>query len=390
MPFKPRVIILLSLIYFFSPPLILISSSYVSLVPLTGPSGILDRLTPGDVSILISYYFLSLCLFSVRNWGWWGFIAGSIYLISYNVYGYIRNPFYTPLVLVLYTALLSSAAALLFRKELIAPYFNPRLRWWETEKRYELSFDCRINTGAESLTVPIVDISKGGCFLAIDRPAPRSSAFNLDIRINGLYVTLKGEVVRSSDHPVRGWGIHFKDLSLIENRGLKELMNLLKAYNSQGRPEEKRKHNRYINPYCVFLGGPAVTDGKQINCTIENISRSGFCLILDDDQWLTGEKDLFLSLTAPQFREGEFHFGKPLAGKIIWTKCYDGIYTLGAEFTDLNRKDNTEIGKLIRDFKRMGGKERRQDRERDRKLIEESLLLSPRGKIKSFLSAGKS
>lgn len=228
MPYKPWTIILVSLIYFLSPPLILLSSAYISMIPLVGSSGILLRLTPGDISILITYYLISLSIFSVRKWGWWCFIILSLYLIGYNVVGYVMNPFYNPLSLVLYSLALTLAAALFFRKEYIAPYFNPKLRWWEAEKRYTMKFECKLSVDGEESYVPVVDISRGGCFIATKNSLDMNQKIPMEISFNGLYLSIKGKPVRQANQPVEGWGILFKDISLIEARGLKELMGRLK------------------------------------------------------------------------------------------------------------------------------------------------------------------
>ena len=386
MPYKPWIIIFLSIVYFISPPVILISSSYVSLVPLTGPYGVLSRLTPSDISILATYILIGICLLSMRKWGWWGFIGFSLYLISYNLIAFLRNPFYSPLSLIVFTVLLTTAAGLLFRKELIAPYFNPKLRWWESEKRYDLSFRCRMHFGEESMSVPVYDISRGGCFLAVDRPAPLSRILTLEITINRLYLTLKGEVVRSSDTPVKGWGILFKDMSMMETRGMKELIHLLKFYHGEVHDERgKRKHRRYANPFVVYLGGEGIEGTQSLRGMLENISRTGFCLALEEGERLTGNSGI--NLDFPGNTEGPVESLIALPAEIVWKKEEEEILILGAEFIKNDRNINKRINRMIRHYRKLGGSDRRSKGVRDNRLIEESLALTPRGRLRSFLKA---
>ncbi len=386
MPYKPWIIVFLSVVYFISPPIIIITTSYVSLVPLTGQDGIFSRLSLSDISILITYLAIGLCLLSMRKWGWWGFILLSLYLIGYNLLAYLKNPFYSPLSLIIFTILLTTAAGLLFRKELIAPYFNPRLRWWETDRRYDLSFRCRINFGRDSLSVPVFDISRGGCFLAVDKPAPLSRILTLDISINRLFLSLKGEVVRGATEPVKGWGIVFKDLSVMESRGIKELINLLKIYHGEIHDNlGDRRHRRYANPFYVYLGGEGVTGERRIHSVLENISRSGFCLTLEDDQWLSGEKKITLELPPAARFTGREGVVRPLPGEIVWSRKNEHSLLLGAEFSERSAYTRKIAGELIRNFKKMGGRERGKSRPWDRKLIDESFLLTPRGKLRALL-----
>jgi hypothetical protein len=387
MPYKPWIIICLSLIYFLSPPVILISASYISLIPLTGPSGILTRLTPGDISALLTYYLITICLLSIRNWGWWIFILSSLYLIAYNVRGYLLNPFYTPLSLLIYTLVLTTAASLLFRKELIAPYFNPRLRWWETDKRFELSFQCRLKWGEETITIPVTDISRGGCFLATGRSVPLGKTLTLEISINRLYLSLKGEVVRNSETPVKGWGILFKDISMIESRGLKELIHLLKFYHGDKKEEEKqRKNRRYTNPYYVYLDGPAIKGEGRIHGIMENFSRSGICLVIDNGTTLTENRNMTLELPRSFHTKEGRGIDEPIPSRIIWTKDLKENCLMGAEFVVHNRKIKKRIDKIVKNFKKMGGEERSFQKSKNRKMIEETLIMTPRGKIGALIS----
>jgi len=111
----------------------------------TGPSNTLDQfrdieewLVSGETGGGLVYPLGALAVFSVKRWGWYLFLGCSAILIGYNLFVFILSPRYNILLLVLFNLALSVVAGVLFRKHVIAPYFNPRLRWWATEPRYKI------------------------------------------------------------------------------------------------------------------------------------------------------------------------------------------------------------------------------------------------------------
>ncbi|MDC7221387.1 MAG: PilZ domain-containing protein [Spirochaetales bacterium] len=389
MPYKPRIIILLCLIYLLSPPALLLFSAYNGQGPLTSPGLILESLSLTNLVTLGLCAFISLCLFSVRKWGWWGFLFSSVYLIASHIKGYLSDSSHTPITLLLYILFMSGAAALLFRKELIAPYFNPRLRWWEAEKRYELNFQCQIKDDDNSFILPISDISRGGCFLATKREVPLGKIYTLEISINNLYLTLKGEVVRGSHSPVQGWGILFREVSLIEGRGLKELIELLKYYHGDiNASQNKRKHKRYTNPFYIYIDGPAVKGEGRIHGHLENISKTGFCVVLEDGERLTKKRELTLELPHILSLQKNSGIERPLPAQIVWSRLGKPSCSLGAEFTPIPKEDRRRIDRIVHDFKKMGGNDRSRSLPNggDSKLIDASIPLTPLGKVQSLFS----
>ena len=94
---------------------------------------------------------------------------------------YILNPRYNLFILILFNVILAIVAGIFFRKHIIAPYFNPRLRWWEAEPRYKIDIHAEIITGNAGLTGEILDISQSGFFMSLaqDITIGKTYTFNL-------------------------------------------------------------------------------------------------------------------------------------------------------------------------------------------------------------------
>jgi Tfp pilus assembly protein PilZ len=107
------------------------------------------------------------------------------------------------------------------RKEFYAPYFNPRLRWWENAHRYVtdririLVKDC--DSGEVVYEAKSFDISETGIFVATEHEARIGTCFSMDILFpNGATAQASGEIVwihGGSDQNPPGFGCRFASTS---------------------------------------------------------------------------------------------------------------------------------------------------------------------------------
>jgi hypothetical protein len=170
---KPLIIIVLSIIYLLSPLFIIFQSSIIHNLPIIGYNSIFYFVLITDLLVLIIYPVCAVSIFLVKKWGWFTFIFSSLYLIIYNIIVYSLNPRYNIFIILFYNIILTVAAFIFFRKNVIAPYFNPRLRWWETDTRYRIDLSCGIlidkiiekKFDKKSVHADILDISKTGSFI---------------------------------------------------------------------------------------------------------------------------------------------------------------------------------------------------------------------------------
>jgi hypothetical protein len=116
---------------------------------------------PAVISTLLC--LAGLAILFVRRWAWWlGMIALSslcIYNIALISYSFADDPV-TRLLATIGSFLL---LILLFYSDFKKPFFNQRMRWWETDPRFKVSIPVKIQgLPAQAL---LVDISKSGLHL---------------------------------------------------------------------------------------------------------------------------------------------------------------------------------------------------------------------------------
>ena len=135
---RPKSIMFFSILLLLSPALTVAANAYINMVPLWGAGNIFSRLLPTDLIILFIYPVAAFSVFSVRRTGWWIFIVSALLIMAYNIAAYVRNPMISLFGMILFNLAILAVAGFFFRKHIIAPYFNPRLRWWEQASRYDI------------------------------------------------------------------------------------------------------------------------------------------------------------------------------------------------------------------------------------------------------------
>jgi hypothetical protein len=117
-----------------------------------------------------------------------------------------------------------------------APFFDSRLRWWETDKRYCVTLNARVEHDSknviESIPCQIRDISLGGAFVSMPTGTQIAQEKMIRIRFspnNRHILSVRSKIVfhRSLDGESEGYGLQFIEttaatLSMIETviRGL--------------------------------------------------------------------------------------------------------------------------------------------------------------------------
>ena len=380
MPRKPWTIILLFCIYLLSPFVIVFFNAWLNMIPLVGPGGILRRLQAADWLILSLYFVNAAAVFTVRKTGWWVFIGSSAVLIGYNLYGYLQNPMQPFPALLLYNALLFGGAAILFRREIIAPYFNPRLRWWESEPRYQLDFfgilylPGSTEAGSSGRTVPVRaavrDISLNGCFLSTTIDLPFGVDLPLEIRLRNLILHMKARAVRRADTPFPGWGMKFSELSESELHGLKTVLSSLRELSGVHEvPDERRTSPRLTLAHWVYWDEASGRKSGRIS----NISRSGCCL--------EHEVDCLAGTDAYVFQFSDFDEQLLVPASKVWQRM-DGISThTGVHFYIESGEMKKRLKRFVAYCKRAGSRERNKDKTVDKNLVRVSLAMTPFAKL---------
>jgi hypothetical protein len=355
MPRRPIAIVLVFIGYLLSPVLILLQGAAAHHLPVFGQGSILTRLYFTDIIILFVYPLGALAVFSVRRWGWYLFLSCSALLIGYNLFVYSLSPRYNLLVLIIYNLALAVVAGIFFRKHVIAPYFNPRLRWWETETRYRIDISLEVLLEDGRHTGDLLDISESGCYLATETPLISGETYTLHIRCMDREAAVRGRVMRSSTitETVRGFGIMFVGLQEEEKAKIGAVLAVLQRGRLQNMPrgpaERERQRvaraPRYITVHSAELHGEV----GDHHCSLLDLSRHG-CLIATTANLETDRRyRMSVRCLTHEVR---------VNASIMRASSKDGVWRYGVSFTDLSKSERGELKKILHLLRSIGAQNR--------------------------------
>jgi hypothetical protein len=362
MPRRPVIIVLITIGYVASPIFILLQGSLVHGIPLFGPGSITARLFFTDIIILFIYPVVAVAVFSVRKWGWYLFIAGVMILIGYNVFVSILSPLYNYLLLILYNLALAVVAGLLFRKHVIAPYFNPRLRWWESEPRYRINISINIQIENENMEGDILDISSGGCYMELDCPCRLGKVYDLVIHCIGRRAYLKGKVMRVDSAPFdkHRYGLMFIKTTSGQKEQIDSIIVLLKKSGLRNADRDGRVSGvkdapdttsraitkpRYITKHTAILEGQR----DEHPCRILDISMHGCRL----HTMVDCSTDEIYSL-----RINCMKYETVLEVKLNWKTMRQDSVEYGVSFMKHTDSSRQSLKKTLRSLKKIGARNR--------------------------------
>lgn len=211
---RPLSIVLIAIFYFIEPIGNLVQAAFINNIPLLGSNSILSHLLWSDWIILALFPVVGVGVYMVKKWGWYLFLGFSILLIFYNVFVYkFLNPNYSLETVVFFIIIITVISAFFLRKNVYAPYFNPRLRWWEIATRYRVPLNTVLFTKNGVVPCETIDISEMGCFVDYQEDIPIGSKLMIEFQCAGIEISCMGEIVHKksgANERYRGYGIKFE------------------------------------------------------------------------------------------------------------------------------------------------------------------------------------
>lgn len=372
---KPISILLLSILFIISPFVILVLNAAINMVPIYGYGSILFRLRSFDIVILCLYLITGVSIFFVKKWGWWVIVISALIMILYNLITLFLNPFASLFVILLMNLVIFSVTLFFFRKHMIAPYFNRKLRWWEQDQRYKI--DIYLKFLGIDKNVIISDISEGGCYIFVDFLIEKGSRLPLLIVCGSFCITINAKVMRIARESERyyGYGLMFLKIESVEKEGLKKLLKKLNTYSTSEsdivNSIEMRTSTRF------FIANDLSISSEEESCpaNLSDISRSG-CSVYSSIEINTGRKCLF------HFRIGQdFH---SIPAKVVWKKKEPDSKQYGLKFIDLNRSSKSSLSKLMALITKLGAEKRGFDKDDYNKRCNDELERTPYIMVESF------
>lgn len=190
---------------------------------------------PAWAVVTLVAWFVAFGIWRMRLWGYWLYLGWLVGLVAYNTAVFVtEGPTRVPRTHVsMYlglTALALVATAVFLRREIRAPYANPRLRWWESPPRYRTELVCEQGR--------ILDISLGGVYVESAAEVPIGAQLALRFEAFGRPVEARGTIVwtwpGSPDRP-RGFGLKFTALGATDRAALKQVLTQLRRLGRKDR-----------------------------------------------------------------------------------------------------------------------------------------------------------
>ncbi len=162
-----------------------------------------------NLAVTALAWFAAYAVYHTKAWSWWLALAATLGMVAFSVGVSLFRAqdvsdawLWTSVVII---AVPMVVAALLLQREIRTPYFNPRVRWWESEPRYAI--DAPVRGGGRAL-----DISRHGMFIQHDNPPEVGKEGKWLFEIDGHEVRVAGAVSWLSpgeaEHPA-GFGVRF-------------------------------------------------------------------------------------------------------------------------------------------------------------------------------------
>ncbi len=373
---RPASILFFTIIMLIAPILTVLANAFINILPLWGAGNLFARMTVSDIIILLIYPLAAVSIYTVTKAGWWIFIASAISIFVYNIAAYINNPMISLIGVFLFNLLLFVAAGFFFRKHIIAPYFNPRLRWWEQASRYDINLGVSLEYSDSYELGYLEDVSLGGCFIRISENIKIGHVYQLRLSLgNEMSISVKGRIMRSvfDDCSLPGYGVMFSNLTETEKDGL---LNMISGLNKigigengvSGEGKTESINQRAYDRYTVNISISFRYKGEILPAKLINLSSTGACL------------ETMLDMEMGEFCGFYCTLGYNSAdvdGVIKWKRKLEHHRHYGIAFINESKRQKADISQILGTIKALGGKIRPRDRKEYDKLVEKTLPGTP-------------
>ena len=187
----------------------------------------IDQLGLAKGGLILGTFAVSAGIWRVRPWGYFLFLIFSSLLVGLFVYRYAIAPIDTHYYLLVGAVISVGCTAMLLKRHVMAPYFNPKVRWWETSERVRGSLRTEVACSAGTFEAEILDLSVSGCFALSNAGLKVGDILFVKFDHFNIRIFVMTKVVRRVDNGGVGYGLMFLDLSREEKRLVSRLMSFM-------------------------------------------------------------------------------------------------------------------------------------------------------------------
>lgn len=147
-------------------------------------------------------------IYAVRWWSYPVVLIATFWITTSNVFTWQDQPQTIPFwVLGVMFALDLALIFYLLIPQVRLTYFNPRVRWWETQPRYAIGSTATVKRASQQLSCKLANLSVGGCYIDMTEAKLKTNeTVGLIFPLYSAEFSLAAEVVRESK---TGYGLRF-------------------------------------------------------------------------------------------------------------------------------------------------------------------------------------
>ncbi len=184
----------------------------------------------------VPFPLAGLAILAMKSWSYPVFLAVLLWSMGSNFWLWWRGEALTNSIFVL---LFITLVNLIFVTYYLLPavrrvYFDRRIRWWENQPRFSVSFPGQVETAKYSLPCKIRDLSEGGVFFESTADLRQGESLTLTFDIAGQKFSFPGQILhcRTSADETKGFGVKL-NLSREERHQIRDLIFALRLLGFQ-------------------------------------------------------------------------------------------------------------------------------------------------------------
>lgn len=233
---RPLLFIIIGVLHLIEP---LIKILYFKFTTPFGLATILSNISSiDDPRAFFEFWLLfpigGIALLGVKRWSYPIFVGVQFYNIWSHLnyqsftWPYVSEvPFFSSLVLLVINIMIIIYFAL---PDVRRPFFDRRMRWWETSTRYQLRIPITAILGnGHEYRCEIINISRTGAFINLDHPLEIHQMISLKISYQDIDLKLQSK--NMSNHQVggeNGHGVQFEFDNIWQNMEMRKMVSAIK------------------------------------------------------------------------------------------------------------------------------------------------------------------
>jgi hypothetical protein len=243
---KPLAIVVLAALYFLAPLVNIWFSSYLEHL------SVLEYLREawarheylGLLFLFGLWPLAGLAIYAVKGWSYPVYLVIAGITVYSNTVTWLQFPGQFSLTLMLCAHAVNIGIVGYFLLPAVrAPYFDPRLRWWEQKPRYCVKIDAILKAGsATELKGQISNLSEGGVLVRSEAKLEAEAPVRIAFAHLGFKMDLSGKVVHFRQDQEWVVGIQFNTKAMTHEES-KDVRRLVRTLDQLGTPTVREKPN---------------------------------------------------------------------------------------------------------------------------------------------------